>query len=122
LIGPDFKTLVKPIDISDVRDACIRDLFQEWEPKINDPIYLKNSYYQSYVVLNMCRILYTVICHSTASKKVSSSWVKSEFGLYWNNLIQTAENYSGGEMNLQEEVIEFIKFVVNKVKETQVCC
>lgn len=118
MIGPDFKTLVRPISIEDVRDACIQDLFQEWQAKIMDPIYLENSHYQSYVVLNLCRILYTVMCHSTTTKKASAAWVKLEFAPQWNNLIQTAENWSyGQEMNLKEETIEFIKFVVNKIKE-----
>ncbi len=120
LIGPDFKTLVKPIDILDVREACIRDLFEEWQPKMNDPTFLNNSHYQSYIVLNLCRILYTVICHSTASKKACAAWVKSEFGPDWDNLIQTAENWHYGiEMNLQKETIEFIKFVVNQVTLAQ---
>ena len=118
LLGPDFKTLVKPISIEDVREACIRDLFEEWEPKINDPEWLNNGHYQSYVVLNLCRILYTVMCHATATKKTSASWVKREFFPQWNNLIQTAEDWHyGKEMNLKEETIEFIQFVVNKVKE-----
>lgn len=120
LMGPDFKTLVAPIGISDVREACIRDLFEEWEPKIQDSSYLKDAHYQSYVVLTLCRILYTAVCGSMASKKVSASWVKSEFGPRWNNLIQTAEDWRYGEkMNSQEETIVFIKFVVNKVKELQ---
>jgi hypothetical protein len=118
LIGPDFKTLVKPIDIEDVREACIRDLFEEWAPKMNDPEWLNNSHYQSYVVLNLCRILYTVTCHSTATKKASADWVKRKFGPRWNKLIQTAESWHyGKEMNLQEETIEFIKFSIDKVKE-----
>ena len=119
LLGPDFKTLVKPIDIEDVRAACIRDLFEEWEPKMTDPTYLNNSHYQSYVVLNLCRILYTVVCHSTATKKASASWVKSEFDPQWTPLIQTAENWSyGKEMNLKEKVIEFIQFVATEVKSS----
>lgn len=118
LLGSDFKTLVKPIDIEDVREACIRDLFEEWQPKMNDPEWLNNSHYQSYVVLNLCRILYTVMRHSTATKKASAAWVKREFAPQWNNLIQTAENWQyGKEMNLKEETIEFIQFIVNKVKE-----
>lgn len=120
LIGPDFKTLVKPIDIEDVREACIRDLFEEWEPKINDPEWLTNSHYQSYIVLNLCRILYTASCHETATKKSSATWVKREFGPRWTMLIQIAEDWEyGKEMNEQEEAIEFIKFVINKVKEVK---
>lgn len=65
LVGPDFKTFVNPIDIEDVREACIRDLFEEWKAKMNDREWLSNSHYQSYIVLNLCRILYTVICHET---------------------------------------------------------
>ncbi len=76
LLGADFKTLVSPIDIIEVQKACIRDLFQEWEPKITDPDWLENSHYQSYLVLNLCRILYTVLVGSTGSKKVSARWVK----------------------------------------------
>ncbi|MBS0272541.1 MAG: nucleotidyltransferase domain-containing protein, partial [Proteobacteria bacterium] len=51
LTGPDFKTLVHPIQIKDVQKACIRDLFEEWQPKMIDPTYLNNSHYQSYIVL-----------------------------------------------------------------------
>lgn len=120
LRGPDFKTLVQPIDVEDVREACIRDLFEEWEPKMTNPTYLQNSHYQSYIVLNLCRILYTVMRHSTATKKASASWVKSEFGPRWNTLIQTAESWHyGTEMNLKEETIEFIQFVVDRVKGAQ---
>lgn len=50
--------------------------------------------------------------------KPSASWVKREFGPRWNMLIQTAEDWDyGKEMTLQKEAVEFIKFVVNKVKE-----
>jgi hypothetical protein len=118
LVGPDFKTLLKPIEMKDVRKACIRDLFQEWEPKINDLEWLSNSHYQSYIVLNLCRILYTVNCREIASKKASAAWVKREFGPCWNELIKAAEDWSyGKEMNSHEEVIEFIKFVARQVKE-----
>lgn len=56
--------------------------------------------------------------NSTATKKVSASWVKNEFAPQWSNLIQTAENWQyGTEMNLQKETVEFIKFVINKINE-----
>lgn len=118
LIGPDFKTMVQPISIEDVRDACVRDLLEEWQPKIADSTYLENSHYQSYVILNLCRILYTVLCHSTATKKASAAWVRCELAPQWNSLIQTAENWQyGKEINLTEETKEFIQFVVNMIKE-----
>lgn len=118
LLGPDFRKLVKPINITDVQKACIRDLYEEWLPKIGDSTYLKNSHYQSYAVLNMCRILYTVVCGKTASKKISAAWVKNEFAPKWSSLIQAAENWRyGTEMNFQKETVEFIKFVISRVKK-----
>lgn len=122
LFGPEFKTLVAPIDIKDVREASARDLFQEWEPKITDPVYLDNSHYQSYVVLNLCRILYTVLHGATGSKKVSAAWVKQEFP-QWRELIETAEAWRHGmEMKRKEETVGFIRFAMEKVGPVKENC
>jgi hypothetical protein len=119
LIGPEFKALIAPIDIVSVQKACIRDLFQEWEPKITDLTWLNNSHYQSYIVLNLCRILYTVMCNSTGSKKAAASWVKGEYS-EWVILIQAAEDWQyGKEMNRPAEAREFIRFVIDKVVATE---
>jgi hypothetical protein len=121
LFGPDFSYLVNPIPIVEVQKACIRDLFREWEPKISDPEWFDNSHYQSYIVLNLCRILYTVMAGATGSKKVSAEWVKNEFGA-WRDLIQTAQDWHYGvEMTRQQEAIEFIQFVIDQVKQMPLC-
>lgn len=120
LMGPDVKELIPLVSMIEVQKACIRDLFQEWVPKIEDVEWFNNSHYQSYFVMNLCRILYTVICGATASKKVSATWVKKEFGKSCQELIETAENWVyGKEMNARDEAIYFLKFVVEKVKETE---
>lgn len=118
LQGADFRTLVNPIDIRDVQKASINDLFKEWEPKIIDKEWLSNSYYQSYLVLNLCRILYTVMQNSVGSKTVSASWVKNEYAPQWKGLIEEADKWEHGvEMKQQEEVIEFIKFTIKEIKD-----
>jgi len=115
LFGPDFKTLLNPIDIKDVQKASIRDLFKEWEPKLTDDKWLDNSHYQSYLVLNLCRILYTVLQADATSKNVSATWVKKEFP-QWENLIETAKQWSyGKEMKLHDQTKEFIKFTIDQV-------
>lgn len=121
LIGPEFKKLIKPIDIIEVQRACIRDLFQEWEPKIIDPGWLDNSHYQSYIVMNLCRILYTVLQGVTGTKKTSAEWVKKRFGLPWINLIKHAANWEYGKtLFAKNETINFIRFCVNEVKQTEI--
>ncbi len=79
LLGPAFSTLTAPVNIADVQRACIRDLHDEWKPKATDTDYLRDSHQQSYVVLNLCRILYTALCAATSSKRVAATWVMEQF-------------------------------------------
>jgi hypothetical protein len=114
LLGPDFKTLAASVAMADLRQACVRDLREEWVPKINDENFLNNSHCQSYVVLNLCRILYTVANGEAVSKKAAAEWAKSEYP-QWKDLIETAESWRYGiEMECQNETIGFIKFAVGK--------
>lgn len=117
LIGHDFKTLINPVKIVDIQRASIRDLYKEWKPKITDFDYLKDSHQQSYLVLNLCRILYTVMRNDAVSKSTAVSWVKKEYP-QWLSLIEIADNWHyGTKMNKEREVIEFIKFVIAKTKK-----
>lgn len=117
LVGPDFKKLVKPIKITDVKKACLKDLTEEWMPKIKKHQYFDDSHRQSYVILNLCRILYTLKRGFLASKRVSALWVKNKYK-EWKNLIQTAESWTyGKKMSKQKQVIRFIKFVNKEVNK-----
>lgn len=118
LEGPDFNTLVPPIDIRDVQKASARDLFKEWEPKSADPELLSNSHYQSYFVLNLCRILHTVIGGEPGSKKIAAQWVKMNYP-EWKELIEEAERWRyGDEMKKNGEAIAFLRCVIARVAKT----
>ena len=122
LFGPDFKTLMKPVDIVEVQKACIRNLFTEWVSKKNDPDYFSNSHYTAYFILNLCRILYTVICKQVGDKPTASSWVKGSFDNQWNDLIHQAQAQAwkyGVELDLHAEVLQFFDFVIVQVSQTQ---
>ena len=95
LVGPNFKELTNPIDIEEVQKACIRDLFTEWEPKIANKDWLDDSHYEFYFILNLCRILYTVMCKSASSKDTANSWVKSKY-VAWADLINSADQWHDG--------------------------
>jgi len=119
LEGPDFKELIPPIDLQSVRQASARDLFQEWVPKANDSAWLSNSHYQSYLVLNLCRILHTVIHGQPSSKEVSGHWVKATYP-QWTDLIGEAERWAyGDEMNRQTDAAAFLRFAVERVNESK---
>jgi hypothetical protein len=80
LLGPDFKTLIPSISIEEVQKACVQDLFLEWIPKIGDTDWMNRSDCQVYLILNLCRILFTVSTAKTASKTLSANWVKNTYG------------------------------------------
>jgi len=120
LEGPDFNDLIPPIDIQAVRQASARDLFQEWVPKIDDTAWLSNSHYQSYLVLNLCRILHTVIHGQPGSKKIAGQWVKARYP-QWKDLIEEAEKWAyGDEMRRLADTVAFLRFAVDRVNETKV--
>lgn len=115
LLGPDVKTLLKEPTIDQVKQACVKDFHREWVPILSNEEWLNDSHYQSYVVLNPCRILYTLINSVARSKKVATCWVVTKFP-EWANLVQAAENWKyGDEFGHQEEVMEFIRFVEQQV-------
>jgi hypothetical protein len=117
LEGPEFSTLIPPIDIQDVRRASARDLFTEWAPKIDDIQWLSNSHYQSYLVLNLCRILRTAIDGETGSKKTAGRWAKATYPR-WKDLIEEAERWGYGDvMTRQDDVAAFIRFAMERVNE-----
>lgn len=119
LEGPDFNKLIPPIDIQEVRRASARDLFQEWVPKINDGDWLSNSHHESYLVLNLCRILHTAIAGQPSSKKTAAQWTKANYP-EWKDLIEEAERWTyGTEMNRQNDAVAFVRFAVERVNETK---
>lgn len=115
LCGPEFRTLVPPISIQELRQASARDLFAEWVPKIDDASWLANSHYQSYLVLNLCRILYTSVAGEGGSKKTAAAWAKATYP-QWKGLIEEAERWGYEDtMTRQQEAIAFVRFAVGTV-------
>jgi len=120
--GPHFNLLVSPIDFRSVQQASARDLFEEWVPKSNDDAWLSNSHYQSYLVLNLCRILQTVIHGQASSKKIAGEWVKSTYP-QWKDLIEEAERWTyGDQMRRQSDSVAFLRFAVDRVNGTRILC
>jgi hypothetical protein len=119
LEGPDFNQLIPVIDIQAMQKASARDLFQEWVPKIDDAKWLSNSHHQSYLVLNLCRILHTVFDGEPGSKKIAGQWAKAAYP-QWKDLVEEAERWAyGDEMKRQADAVAFLKFAVDRVNETK---
>lgn len=90
LAGPDPKTLIDPISPNDLRQAMLAVL-QGWATLIlNDPTLISNRGYQSYTVLSLCRIRYTLQQGTVVSKRVTTQWAQEMWGERWAALIERA--------------------------------
>jgi hypothetical protein len=62
-----------------------------WAAQIlNDPNEIVHQGYQSYTVLSLCRIIYTLEFGDIVSKRKASAWVKETQGENWHGIIDQA--------------------------------
>jgi predicted nucleotidyltransferase len=120
IYGPDFKKLLQePININEIKLACINDFYKEWIPKINEDDWLSNSHYQSYLVLNICRIIYTINKLEVANKQKSCNWIKNNYS-EWKGLIEEAEKWNYGMvMDRKNSVKDFILFAEKVIENSK---
>ncbi len=90
LAGPDPVTLIDPVSENDLRQA-MRDLLPKWgESLLSNPSQLERRGSQSYVVLSICRMLYTLQTGAVASKRQASDWAKATLDERWRLLVDRA--------------------------------
>ena len=88
--GPAPHTLIEPVTPNELRRAVLEILSGWWAPMLDDPLKLNSSGYQSYAVLTMCRMLYTLAFGTIVSKQVAARWAKETLGEPWMPLINRA--------------------------------
>jgi hypothetical protein len=90
ITGPDPKTLIDPISPNELRRSMMPAL-HGWATQIlNNPEEIARQGYQSYTVLSLCRILYTLEFGDIVSKRKAARWVEETQGEKWSALIDRA--------------------------------
>lgn len=92
LAGPDPKTLIDPVNATDIRRAVKGVLNEWWFPMLEDPTWLREhgSEYHAYAILTMCRALYSLENGTIVSKPVAARWVQEKLGGDWSKVIEQA--------------------------------
>ena len=90
ILGPDPKTLIDPVTPNDLKRAMLPALSGWATYLLNHPEEIRHRGYQSYIVLTLCRILYTLQSGDVASKLKSANWAKDAIGGVWKPLIEDA--------------------------------
>jgi len=131
ITGPELKTLIDPVSPNDMRQAIV-DVLPLWlNPMLDDPSRIKSRGYQSFVVLSLCRMLYTLQYGTIVSKRVAAQWGQDTLGKQWTSLIEDAwlgRQNPGlearpadihGTMNLIRYTLEYSKQIETQVNGTQ---
>ena len=90
LAGPSPRSLVEPISDKLLR-AEIFETIDHWGRVIlDDPGAYNNRFYQSFIVLNFCRMLHDLHHGRPGSKREGAEWAKSILDPCWSALIDAA--------------------------------
>jgi len=90
LVGPPPKTLIDPVASNQLRQTMEQALNGWATPILDHPEVILHKGYQSYTVLTLCRILYTLEFDDVVSKHKAARWVNETQGETWSALIDQA--------------------------------
>jgi len=122
IFGPPPLTLIDPVSPDDLRRAVLALLHAWAERFLAHPGEIRPRGYQSYIVLSLCRSLYTLQYGDVVSKPVAASWFQRTQGGSWNSLIQRARvgRHNGGLDAEPEDVngtLAFIRYTLERSKQ-----
>jgi predicted nucleotidyltransferase len=91
LEGPDPRALTESVSADELRRSVV-DVLQLWiNPLLEDPIQkIRPRGYQSFIVLSLCRMLYTLQYGEIVSKQVAAEWALKTLDSKWHRLIERA--------------------------------
>lgn len=90
LTGPELTTMIDPVSPNELRQA-VTDVLPLWaNPILEVPSRINKRGYQSFFVLSLCRMLYTLQKGDVVSKPVAAEWAKANLSKKWTGLIERA--------------------------------
>lgn len=117
LAGPAPQKLVDPVTPDQLRNG-MHSLLQGWVTHLlNNPSEMSFRPYRFYVVLSLCRILYTLQWADVVSKQTAMRWAQEAFGTPWAGLIQRAwvgrlDSSLPEEPDDFQRTLDFIRFTL----------
>ena len=118
LAGPAPHTLIDPIHPDDLRRAVLTILQEWWAPMIHDPVRLRHSGYQSYAILTICRMLYTLQHGAVVSKPAAARWAQAELDDRWSALIDRALAWEVQREDVNQ-TLDFIQYTLERSRQVE---
>lgn len=114
LTGPDPCNLISPISAKELQEASAAILHGWAAPLLDNQAEISSRGYQAYIVLTLCRILYTLEHASVTSKQIAAKWAQEKLDQRWRPLIEQAwvgrqNPYLQAEEEDVNETLDFIR-------------
>ena len=90
LAGPPPQTLVDPVTSTELRQAMLAVLRRWPGPLLQEPARLGVWGLHTYVVITLCRMLYTMHYGTVTSKAIAARWAQETLDRQWKSLIEQA--------------------------------
>jgi Domain of unknown function (DUF4111) len=123
--GPDPRTLVDSIHPQAIHSAAAEIAALWLEQAEHDPTWLpwlRQRDAQTFVILTLCRLLYSLATGSVASKPRAAEWAHKELGEPWATLIERtlARQHEVGNIaqSEEEQTLAFIQFTLEQGKRS----
>ena len=118
LSGPAPHTLIGPVHPNDLRQAVMSTLSEWWAPMCDKPVQLQYVGYQTYAVLTMCRVLYTLQHGTIVSKPFAARWAQQAVGEPYASLIERAVTWRDPTQPSEvSETLDFIRYTLARSQE-----
>jgi len=123
LAGPPPAALLDPIPVEALR-VEIRKTIRDWGGQIlAEPERYRNRFYQTYIVLNFCRMLHDLRNGHPGSKRAGAEWAKANLDPAWHGLIdRTWAGRPKPEISVRTppdpddfaRTLEFVRYIIDK--------
>jgi hypothetical protein len=118
LKGPAPDTFIEPVSPTQLEQAMLCNLTGWAAHILEDPAQMRFRGYQSFIVLSLCRILYTLQNDDVVSKATAAQWAKQALGPSWAPLIESAwegRHKSNGDASPEDlaGTQEFIRYALD---------
>ena len=110
LTGRPPRTLIDPVQPSELREAVLGILREWWMPMLVEAPLLHNSFYRCYAVLTMSRMLYTIRHGAIVTKPVAARWAQEALDRRWTPLIRDALAWSRDAPPDLNETLAYIRY------------
>jgi predicted nucleotidyltransferase len=107
--GPPAASLIDPVGPAELRRAVL-GIRWWWARQLADPTLVAQEGYQSYAVLTMCRMRYTLELGAIISKPAAARWAEQALEPRWAPLIEAAAAWRPGRpLDRLGETLAFIR-------------